>query len=275
MPHLDPTWQAAALVALCLVLLTAVTRRAGWSRSGAALSEASLVVGLYATWQLLGRLTHRSAAGAHDRALQVWHLEQALHLPSEVALQAGVLPHPSLVQLANGYYLYGHFNPLIALLVWVWVRHRGAYPRVRLLLALLTASAFVLHAITVAPPRLVPELGFRDVALEYGQSVYGGFSDGLSGQLLAMPSLHVGWAVLVAYVVVTTSRSRWRWLAVAHPVLMSLVVVVTANHWWLDGIVCTALLAAIVRADAAVRRARTDAVAPALPERLPARTLRS
>ncbi len=271
MPHLDPTWQAAAVVATCLVVLAVLARWRGWARTEGALSEASLVVGLYTVWQLLGSLTHRSAEGAHERALRVWDLEQALHLPSEVALQAAVLPHPWLVQLSNGYYLYGHFNPVIALLAWVWWRHRTVYPRVRLHLALLTAAAFAMHVVTVAPPRLVPELGFRDVALEYGQSVYGTFADGLSGQLLAMPSLHVGWAVLVGWVAVTTSTSRWRWLALLHPVLMSLVVVVTANHWWLDGIVCAALLAVVVGVDSAVRRAREQVVVPVAAPR--ARTL--
>ncbi len=281
MPHLDPTWQAAALIALALAVGALALWRIGFPRSAAAVREAALVVGLFATWQGIGSLTHRSVVGATDRALDIWHLEQALHLPSEVAVQAAVLPHPWLVQLANGYYLYGHFNPVIALLAWVWWRHRDAYPRVRLLLCLLTAAGFAMHAVTVAPPRLLPELGFRDVALEYGQSVYGTFTDGLAGQLLAMPSLHVGWAVLVAYVVVTTSPSRWRWVAVAHPVLMSLVVVVTANHWWLDGIVCAVLLLLIVVADAAVRRRRRVAPPPravdpvALPLREPARTLQS
>lgn len=242
MPHLDPTWQLAAATAVSLLLLTALLRRAGWTRSAAATTEATLVAVLYTAWQLIGTATHRNVDGATANALAVVHAEHALHLPSELAVQQVVLPHPDLVQLANGYYIYGHFNPVIALLVWVFVRHRVAYPRVRLLLCLLTASAFVVHFVPVAPPRLLPQLGFQDVALQYGQSVYGSFGAGIPGQLLAMPSLHVGWAVFVAYVVVTTARSRWRWLVLAHPVLMVLTVTVTANHWWADGVVCALLL---------------------------------
>ena len=95
----------------------------------------------------------------------------------------------------------------------------------------------------MAPPRLLPQLGFKDLALDYGQSVYGSLGSGIPGQLLAMPSLHVGWSVLVAWTVVRLGRSRWRWLAVLHPLLMAYVVVVTANHWWLDGVVSCGLLA--------------------------------
>ena len=133
-------------------------------------------------------------------------------------MQQAMTPHHWLVQVANAYYVYGHFNPVIAhARLGVRPAPGARTPRVRLLLCLLTATAFVVHFIPVAPPRLMPQLGFRDIALEYGQSVYGSFGEGIPGQLLAMPSLHVGWAILLAYVVVTTARSRWRWLAVAAP----------------------------------------------------------
>jgi hypothetical protein len=250
-PHIDPTWQLAAVSAGALLLVAVVLRLVGWRRSSAAAAEATLVASLYTAWQLIGTVTHRNVEGATANALTVWHAQQALHLPSELAMQQAMTPHPWLVQLANAYYVYGHFNPVIAMLVWVFVWHRSAYSRVRLLLCLLTATAFVVHFIPVAPPRLMPQLGFRDIALEYGQSVYGSFGDGIPGQLLAMPSLHVGWAILLAYVVVTTARSRWRWLVIAHPVLMSIDVAVTANHWWADGIVCGVLLVLCIAAERA------------------------
>jgi hypothetical protein len=253
-PHIDPTWQSAAWTAVALLLLTLALRWRG-TRWALAAQEVTIVASLYAAWQYIGSITHRNVEGAHANALTVWHAQQALHLPSELDMQAWMLPHPWLVQVANAYYVYGHFNPVIALLVWVWWRHRDAYPRVRLLLCLLTATAFVVHFIPVAPPRLMPELGFHDVALEYGQSVYGSFGAGIPGQLLAMPSLHVGWSILLAYVVVTTARSRWRWLVLLHPLAMSVDVAVTANHWWADGIVAGGLLALCIAAERAVRAA--------------------
>ena len=277
MPHLDPSWPWAAATALAILLLSPVAARCGAGFLAAALREAALVVGLYAAWQLIGSRTHLEVAGARAHALMVLHAEQALRLPSELALQRLVTPHPLLVQIANGYYLYGHFNPLIALLGWTWWRHRRDYPRVRLLLGLLTGAAFVMHVVPVAPPRLLPQLGFRDVALEYGQSVYGTVDQGISGQLLAMPSLHVGWAVLVAYVAVTVSGSRWRWLVVAHPVLMTLVVTVTANHWWADGAVCAVLLALCVHGERGLRALTRPhgTRASTAPAHEPARTLTS
>src|SRR5581483_5970259 len=82
-----------------------------------------------------------------------------------------------------------------------------------------------------------------DTAFHYGQSVYTWGNGALEAdQYSAMPSVHVGWAIVVCLAVITVSRSRWRWLSLAYPVLTMLVVVVTANHFCLDGIVVALLV---------------------------------
>ena len=73
-----------------------------------------------------------------------------------------------------------------------------------------------------------------------------------------MPSVHVGWALIVAIAVITVSRNRWRWLAAAYPVLTLLVVVVTANHFWLDGIAAGLLVALVLVVQRAARGLRSD-----------------
>jgi hypothetical protein len=62
--------------------------------------------------------------------------------------------------------------------------------------------------------------------------------------------------------VITVSRSRWRWLAAGYPLLTLLVVVVTANHFWLDGIVAAALVAMILAAQRLARRLRPGQCSP-------------
>jgi hypothetical protein len=94
----------------------------------------------------------------------------------------------------------------------------------------------------------------------YGQSVYGSDAGFNPDQLSAVPSVHIGWALIVAIVIVHVSRSRWRWLALSYPVLTTLAVVVTANHFWLDGAAAVVLLALALlaqRAGQAIRRRRT------------------
>ena len=86
-----------------------------------------------------------------------------------------------------------------------------------------TGASLLIQLIPVAPPRLLPMTGMVDTAVQYGQSVYawsGGFD---ADEFSAMPSVHVGWAIIVAIAVITVSRRRWRWLAAAYPVLTLLL----------------------------------------------------
>ena len=220
--------------------------------------EAAILLALFALWQLAGSFSLVGPDGALARAQWIWHAERVVHLPSETEIQRAFLGHPLLVQAFNLYYLSLHFVVLIGCLVWVYARHRRHYPQVRITLVLFTAGALLIQFLTVAPPRMLPGDGMVDTAARYGQSVYGSVAGFNADQLSAMPSVHVGWALLVALVVVQVSTSRWRWLALGYPVLTLLAVVVTANHFWLDGIAAALLLALallVQRAGRAVRRA--------------------
>jgi membrane-associated phospholipid phosphatase len=120
-------------------------------------------------------------------------------------------------------------------------------------MVLFTASCLLVQFIPVAPPRMLAGDGMVDTAMRYGQSVYGSVAGFNADQLSAMPSVHVGWALLVALVVVQVSRSPWRWLALGYPALTVLAVVVTANHYWLDGIAAALILALVLLVQRASR----------------------
>ncbi len=255
MPHLELSWPQAAVLAavLAVVAVTLVrARRARLAATGRFTGEAALLVGLFALWQYAGSFSVLPSSGGLPRGQWLWHAERWLHLPSEAALQRVFLPHPLLIQLANLYYAGLHFPVLLGGLAWVFIWHRGHYRQVRTTVVLFTAAALLIQLIPVAPPRLLPGSGLIDTAVLYGQSVYGGGFD----QFSAMPSVHVGWAVIVAVAIVGASRSRWRWLAVLYPVLTTLVVVVTANHYWLDGVVAGLLVAGSLGLQQAGRSAR-------------------
>jgi PAP2 superfamily len=204
--------------------------------------EAAILLALFALWQLAGSFSLIGPDGALARAQWIWHAERAVHLPSETEIQRAFLGHPLLVQALDLYYASLHFVVLIGCLIWVYARHRRQYPQVRITLVLFTAGALLIQFLPVAPPRMLPGDGMVDTAARYGQSVYGSVAGFNADQLSAMPSVHVGWALLVALVVVQVSGSRWRWLVLGYPVLTLLAVVVTANHFWLDGIAAALLL---------------------------------
>jgi hypothetical protein len=249
MQNLQLGWQPAAVLSAGLFTGAAGLRlssRAGGHRSRQRavpyLREAGVIAALYALWQLACSVSVLGGDGAFGRARWIERVEQAGRLPSERSLQRLITGHPLLEQSANWYYAAVHFSALGALLLWLFARHRPRYAEVRTVLVLLTASSLLIQLLPVAPPRLLPELGYVDTAARYGQSVYN-----LSGisvdQLGAMPSVHVGWALLIAWAVLRVSTSRYRWWVLAHPALTVFVVVATANHFWLDGIVAAVLLA--------------------------------
>jgi hypothetical protein len=253
-------WRDALEIAIALIAFVAIAgrvRRRGVAVAVTTAREMALCFVLYVIWQFTREKTITKVAGARDHALWLWDLQRTLHLPSEVALQDALIDHRLVMQALNIYYAGVHVPAMGILLVWLFVRHRDRYANVRTTVALLTAGCITLQMIPMAPPRFFPELGFVDSALLYNQSVYGTGGSGISNQLAAMPSLHVGWAVLVALAAVKISTSRWRWLVVLHPALTVLSVTATANHWWLDGVVAAMILALAI----VVRRAAATVVA--------------
>ncbi|WP_083976712.1 phosphatase PAP2 family protein [Kitasatospora azatica] len=223
----------------------------------AVLREAGTLLALFALWQLVGQLSLMSTDHALDRAEWIHRTELRVGLPDEASWQQAIMPYPVLVRLANYYYAIMHFGVMIALLLWVFVRHRARYAWVRTTVVLVTAACLLIQFIPVAPPRMLPDRGFVDVAAQYGQSVYAGGIGGMhADELSAMPSVHVAWCVLVAVVVIVVARSPWRWLILLHPALTIAVVVMTANHFWADGLVAVWLLMLAYAAQYGARRVR-------------------
>jgi hypothetical protein len=252
-----PSWDQAAVAALLSVLLWLAVR-GRTSRLATALAppaaEFALVAALYAIWRLARMLPIASTSGAIERAHDIANIEQALHLPTELALQHFVLDHPKLVDLSAWYYASLHVPALLGFLVWLFYRHRDQYPHWRNALALVTAGCLVIRFVRVAPPRFLGDLGYVDLTHFAGPSVYSADPrTGVSDQFAAMPSIHVAWAAIVSFGVVAVSTSRWRWLVLPHVALTMLVVAATGNHWWLDGIVALALLGGALALDTAVR----------------------
>ncbi len=247
MPNVALSWQAAALIgAACIAAAMIVGRVApaggrGWLKVAPFGREVGIILGLYALWQIAGGVSLGHTGEAVRRGAWLWQHERAWHFPSEVAVQRPILGHPLLVQICNIYYATMHFGMLLAVLLWLYIRHRDAYLRTRTLIVLTTTACLLVGLVPVAPPRLI-HVGMVDTAAAYGQSVYAVTGRLGADQYSAMPSVHVAWAFLVAVAVIMATRSRWRWLILLHTAATVYVVVATANHFWLDGVVAVALL---------------------------------
>ncbi len=202
-------------------------------------------------YRMVRYLVRDDLADAFTNAQRVIDWERAVGIFNEVSLQSTILGSHPVVFMLNRYYFIAHFLGTAILLTWLFVRHHDRYGQVRRVLFAVTMGGLAIHvAFPLAPPRWFPEMGFVDTLQTYGPKVYD--SDAVAStanQIAAMPSLHVAWALLGAWAVVSVLDSRWRWLAMIHPITMSLAVVVTANHWWLDVVVAALLVVLAFQAD--------------------------
>ncbi|MGW2519185.1 phosphatase PAP2 family protein [Streptomyces sp. NPDC001617] len=233
--------------------------------------ELLLVAGLFLVYKFGRQLATGHTGEAVHNAHRVWDLERAVHLPGEGAVQSALLHSDTLVHLANTYYATVHFPATTAFLVWLYLKRPAHYVWARRVLATVTSAALVLPFVfPLAPPRMLAATGLVDTAKVYGPSVYGPpSSDHLSNQFAAMPSLHFGWALMVAIGLIVATRSRWRMLWLLHPMITLLVIVGTANHYWLDAIVATAMLGATL----ALIRPQTSSGGTPISLRSPRRTV--
>jgi hypothetical protein len=237
----------------------AVTARRWWhSRFGGSLvRELAIVVALLLAYKYGRFLTKGHVTTALENARDVIGLERSLGVFSEARLQDLVITDTALIRFLNAYYLVAHVAVTAAAFVWLYVRHPPSYRRFRDAMIVITVAGMALHLLMpLAPPRMFPGLGFVDTARTFGPASYGAGSPykGFANQFAAMPSLHFGWALVIAWVVLIATRSRWRFLVVLHPVVTLAAIVLTANHYWLDALGATALFAVALGVDRVLQR---------------------
>ncbi len=177
------------------------------------------------------------AAEAFQRARDILRLEQEWQLDWETAIHEAILGSNALIDLANGTYFWGHMPLLIVLAVWLWRAHRGVWRTFRNALLISAATGMVSYFLfPTAPPRLMPELGYVDTLALRAAPAYQAQEVGLFvNPYAALPSLHVGWALLAGLAVWQASRHPLaRLFAVSIPLSQAWAVVATANHWTLD-----------------------------------------
>jgi hypothetical protein len=209
------------------------------------LRETVLITSLFVVYRFGRAMIAGHVHAAMINAGDVWEVERVLRFPNELVFQQWALRWPEIVEAANWYYVGVHFPLTAVFLVWGYLRRPPSeYRWARQLIITMTGLALLIHtAMPLAPPRMMSRLGFVDTMATIGPSAYEGSAATVANQFAAMPSLHVGWALLLSVVVIRTTKLRWRWLTLAHPAITTLVVVVTANHYWLDALVAAGLLA--------------------------------
>jgi membrane-associated phospholipid phosphatase len=198
------------------------------------LHELLMWASLYPAYLAVRGTTIGDAETATENAGTLIDVERSVSLFHEETLQR-VLSFAS--EFFSTYYMLG-FGPLIAaVLVWLGLRDRSRYRELRRLLFVSLAIAVILYvAYPTAPPRLVPGLGIADTVGLTGHDT-GSFAGIRFNPYAAMPSMHVGWSLLVGIVGFRASRRlAVRAFFALHPLLMAITVTATGNHYFVDSI---------------------------------------
>jgi hypothetical protein len=179
-------------------------------------------------------------AEAEEHAWQILGVERVLHLDIEHWANHTVVKTDWLRNFLDFYYESFHFAvPLTVLAVLYW-RRPAQYRWARSALGFATLLALVgFWLYPLAPPRLIPTLGFIDTVhgvQDFSQPDYGTLTD-ITNQYAAMPSLHFGWSLWCGVVIAVLARRWWiKALGLLHPLFTASAIVTTANHWVLDAV---------------------------------------
>ena len=197
--------------------------------------EAVAVLGLYATYEAARGFVVGDRRVAVDHAQTVVSLERRLHLFVEPNVQHAARALPGLPTLLGDAYLTLHVSVTAALLLWLHQRRPAVFARTRTTLLLASALALIgFVAFPTAPPRLAG-LGIADTVSGGHVNLNKGLVSALYNPYAAVPSMHVGYALIVAAALLRYGGTRTvRFAAAAYPLLVFLVIVATGNHFRFD-----------------------------------------
>lgn len=207
------------------------------------ITETAVIVLAALLYFFVRGLMETRVALAFDNADRVIAIERALGIFHEPWLQAQVLDTGWLATLANRVYIFGHWPVIAATLSWLIWKHREHFATYRSALLISGAIGLVFFVLfPVAPPRFLADHGFIDTVTLHTNAYRVLQPPAFTNQYAAVPSLHVGWNLLMGIAIVRHTSNRWaRWFGYLMPVVMWLATVATANHYLIDGIAGSAV----------------------------------
>jgi membrane-associated phospholipid phosphatase len=216
-----------------------------------ALRQVSLFGLAYIVYRLVRGLVETNGKVAFVHAQDLISLERTLHVFVEPSIQAWASGSHFLMIAASWLYVNAQGTVTIAALLYLYMRHNNNFYFVRNMFMIAMAIALVGYLVfPTAPPRFMPEWGFFDAVSEHtplNLSHATTPASSLYNPYAAVPSMHVAFALMIGWPLARLSRRRVaKVLWMLYPLLMTFVIVVTANHFIVD-----ALLGALTAAASA------------------------
>ncbi len=235
-------------------------------------AEAVLITSAVVAYFGVRGLTEGSAAEAVANAWRIVDLERALGINWEPQLQELVLVRHVLVTAVNWVYIWGHWPVIAAIALWLFFFRRPLYLLYRNAFLVSGGAGLVIFALfPVGPPRLI-DLGTIDTVTQYSRAYRVLQPPAFVNQYAAMPSLHLGWDLLICMALFQSTRWRpARVFALLLPPAMFAAIVLTANHYIVDGVagIALALTGLVVARWIAGRRTPPGGAAEASAPRYP------
>jgi membrane-associated phospholipid phosphatase len=197
--------------------------------------EAAAVFVLYGLYELARGLVAGNTSEAEAHARRLVALERSLHLFLEANVQHAARALPGLTSLLGIAYLTLHLAVTTAVLLWLHQRRPAAFAFVRTTLLLASGVALVGYLVyPTAPPRLAG-IGIADTVSTSHVNLNRGLVSSLYNPYAAVPSMHIGYALIVAATLLRHGRRRLvRALGALYPLAVLLTIVATGNHFFFD-----------------------------------------
>ncbi|MDG9721599.1 MULTISPECIES: phosphatase PAP2 family protein [unclassified Streptomyces] len=217
-------------------------------------TELPLIVLVYACYSAGRLLVRGDVSDAVDHGLAILRIEKVLFLNAEHPLNDLFTNNPWIGIPADFWYASLHYGVTPAILIWIF---RSRTVRYRAARTWLMTSTFIgligFTLLPTCPPRLLDAShGFVDTMAQYSSYGWWGAEasaprglGGLTNQYAAMPSLHVGWAVWCGVMLWRYGGTRTAKVAgIVYPLVTVIVVMGTANHYFLDAVAGVAVMGA-------------------------------
>jgi hypothetical protein len=195
---------------------------------------------------------------AFENGRAIMSIERALGFFVEPSIQAWAMGSGLVIDLASWIYINAQTSVTLGALVFIYLFRNPSFYFVRNMVMVAMAIALVGYLVLpTAPPRFFPEWGFTDSVSEFAGVSHDSDVAALFNPYAAVPSMHVAYALMIGWSLARLVRHRVaRALWLAYPLLVTFVIVVTANHFLADALLgaLTAGLAALAARELARAR---------------------
>jgi membrane-associated phospholipid phosphatase len=201
------------------------------------LRQIALFGAAYVLYQVVRGFADGSGYKPFGDATRIINFERVLHVFVEPSIQQWVSARHWLMDVADWTYLNAHYVVTLGVLAWLYLRRNDSFYFVRNMFMVAMAIALVGYWLyPTAPPRLMTEWGFTDSIQQLtGITVEHGAGSAFLNAYAAVPSMHVCFAILVAWPMAVLSGRRLAKVAWSgYPLLIVFAVVATGNHYLID-----------------------------------------